>query len=149
MRIISVPLTLINLNDDGFHLLVEIVVFGKKHWAVIDSGASRSVFDKTFLQQHIEETDSSEQTDVTTLFSTSATVQAVIPKLKIGKLLIRKYHAVGLDLESVNDTYVLMGHPRITAILGSDIFYSYEAKINYKKLKILFAAKPVRNTKKK
>ena len=149
MRTVSVPLTLINLNDDGFHLLVEIVVFGKKHWAVVDSGASRSVFDKTFLEQHIQDTDSSEQTDVTTLFSTSSTVQAVVPKLKIGKLLIRKYDAVGLDLESVNDAYALLGQPRITAILGSDIFYSYQAKINYKKLKLQFATKPVESSKKK
>jgi len=42
----------------------------------------------------------------------------------------------------VNDAYVLMGHPRIVAIIGSDIFHKYQAKINYKKLKILFSAKP-------
>jgi predicted aspartyl protease len=46
MRTITVPLQLINLQDDGFHLLVEIVVFGEKLFAVVDTGASRSVFDK-------------------------------------------------------------------------------------------------------
>lgn len=143
MRTISVPLTLINLNDDGFHLLVEIVVFGAKYWAVVDTGASRSVFDKSFIEQYTDDATVSQETDVTTLFTTSVTLQTVIPKLKIGKLLIKKYPAVALDLETVNDAYVLMGHPKIIAILGSDIFYSYQAKISYKKLKIQFAAKPI------
>lgn len=144
MRTVTVPLTLINLNDDGFHLLVEIVVFGKKHWAVVDTGASRSVFNKAFIEQYsdavIEQQE--EETNATTLFTTSSTIQAVIPKLKIGKLMIKAYPAVALDLETVNDAYELMGHPRIVAIIGSDIFLKYHAKINYKKLKILFSSKP-------
>lgn len=139
MRTVAVPITLINLNDDGFHLLVEIVVFGSKCMAVVDTGASRSVFDKGFIERNIEEIVTIEDTNATTLFTTSNTIQAVIPKLKIGKLLIKKYHAVALDLESVNEAYALMGHPRINAILGSDIFYEYQAKINYKKLKIFFS----------
>ncbi|MBB5619659.1 hypothetical protein HDE69_000697 [Pedobacter cryoconitis] len=144
MRTVTVPLTLINLNDDGFHLLVEIVVFGEKHWAVVDTGASRSVFNKTFIEQYSDAVtgQEEEETNATTLFTTSSTIQAVIPKLKIGKLIIKSYAAVALDLETVNDAYELMGHPRIIAIIGSDIFLKYHAKINYKKLKILFSAKP-------
>lgn len=144
MRTVTVPLTLINLNDDGFHLLVEIVVYGEKHWAVVDTGASRSVFNKTFIEQYSDAVtgQEEEETNATTLFTTSSTIQAVIPKLKIGKLIIKSYPAVALDLEMVNDAYELMGHPRIVAIIGSDIFLKYHAKINYKKLKILFSSKP-------
>ncbi|MCX2479147.1 aspartyl protease family protein [Pedobacter sp. MC2016-15] len=141
MRTISIPLTLINLNDDGFHLLVEITAYGTKHLAVVDTGASRSVFDKGFIERNSTDVTTAEDTSATTLFSTSATIQAVIPKLKIGKLLIKNYHTVALDLETVNEAYELLGHPRIIAIIGSDIFYSYQAKINYKKLKIFFSQK--------
>lgn len=140
MRSITVPLTLIDLNGDGFHLLVKIVVFGTTCWAVIDTGASRSVFDKAFIERNIEEVTKLEDTNATTLFTTSDTIQAIIPKLKIGKLTIKKYLVVALDLESVNEAYLSMGHPRIEAILGSDIFNEYQAKINYKKLKIFFSA---------
>jgi len=141
MRTIAVPLTLINLNDDGFHLLVEIAVFGSKHFAVIDTGASRSVFDKTFIEANSTEITTAADSNATTLFTTSATIQAVIPKLKMGKLTIKNYPAVALDLETVNEAYALLGHPRVIAIIGSDIFYSYHAKINYKKLKIYFSQK--------
>jgi hypothetical protein len=143
MRTIAVPLTLINLNDDGFHLLVEITVFGSKYLAVVDTGASRSVFDRRFIEENSKDISSAEDTtNATTLFTTSATIQAVIPKIKLGKLTIKKYHAVALDLETVNEAYAMLGHPRVIAIIGSDILYSYQAKINYKKLKVFLSSEP-------
>lgn len=139
MRTIAVPLTLINLNDDGFHLLVEIAIFGGTHWAVVDTGASRSVFDKSFIEQNSDGVVPGAKTNATTLFSTSATIQALIPRMMIGKLSIRKYSAVALDLEAVNAAYLALGHPRVVAIIGSDIFFRYDAKINYKKLRVYFS----------
>jgi len=139
MRTISVPLRLINLQDDGFHLLVEIVVFGEPGYAVVDTGASRSVFDKTLIEKHIvaeeqPETGSSSENYATTLFSTSSTALATIPRLTIGKLKINDYDAIALDLQSVNDTYEHFSHPRIAGIIGGDILIGYHAKIDYKKL---------------
>lgn len=136
MRTISVPLTLINLQDDGFHLLVEIVVFGQKLLAVVDTGASRSVFDKTFIETHVKDLDDTEESHATTLFTTASTLQATIPKLKIGSLIIKDYEAVALDLEAVNQAYEGLGHPKIAAIIGGDLLLKYNAVINYKKMKL-------------
>jgi len=139
---IAVPLLLINLNDEGFHLLAEISVFGEKHFAVIDTGASRSVFDSSFILQYGAESSIPQDTQqATTIFTTSATALAVIPKLKIGGLTIKDYPAIALDLASVNEAYDLLGHPRIIGIIGSDIFYRYQARINFKKLKLYFSKK--------
>lgn len=139
---IAVPLLLIDLNGDGFHLLVELDAFGKKYFAVIDTGASRSVFDKHFIKTNISDTEELDPVQTVTLFTTSSSVHGIIPKFKIGKLAIKNYPVVALDLDSVNEAYEKHGHPRIIAILGSDIFYNYNAKINYKKLKIYFSPKP-------
>ncbi|ATP58998.1 hypothetical protein CPT03_22275 [Pedobacter ginsengisoli] len=136
MRPISIPLILISLQDDGFHLLVEIVVFGQKLFAVVDTGASRSVFDKTFVKEHLKELEHSEETQATTLFSTSSTLQAVIPSVKIGSLVLKDYETVALDLETVNQAYENLGHPPIIGILGSDLLLKYQAVINYKKMKL-------------
>ncbi|HKG06222.1 MAG TPA: aspartyl protease family protein [Pedobacter sp.] len=142
MRTIAVPLILINLQDDGFHLLVEIVVFGLKLFAVVDTGASRSVFDKTFIKSHLPELTESEETHATTLFTTSSTLQAVIPKLKIGRLVLTDYHTVALDLSAVNQTYEGLGHRPIAAIIGCDLLLEYQAVIHYKKLKLFFYSNP-------
>jgi hypothetical protein len=136
MRPISIPLILISLQDDGFHLLVEIVVFGQKLFAVVDTGASRSVFDKTFVKEHLKELEHSEETQATTLFSTSSTLQAVIPAIKISSLVLKDYETVALDLETVNQAYENLGHPPIIGIIGSDLLLKYQAVINYKKMKL-------------
>jgi hypothetical protein len=136
MRTITVPMTLINLQDDGFHLLVEIVAFGQKSFAVVDTGASRSVFDDTWLKDRLPELIHSDEVLATTLFTTSSTLQAVIPKLKIGRLVLNDYETVALDLEGVNDAYEGLGHPPVIGIIGSDLLLKYNAVINYKKLKL-------------
>ncbi|HTM97330.1 MAG TPA: aspartyl protease family protein [Pedobacter sp.] len=133
MRTITVPLTLINLQDDGFHLLVEIVVFGQNLFAVLDTGASRSVFDKGLMEKHINELTINDETQAATIFSTSTTLLGVIPRLKIGGLILKNYPAVGLDLQGVSDTYLLLGHPSVAGIIGGDILKEFNAKIDYKK----------------
>ncbi|RZK42042.1 MAG: hypothetical protein EOO90_09010 [Pedobacter sp.] len=133
MRTITVPLILINLQDDGFHLLVEIVVFGEKCFAVLDTGASRSVFDKALMEKHIKELSVNDETHATTIFSTSTTLQGVIPKLKIGRLTLNDYFSVGLDLQGVSDTYLMLGHPPVAGIIGGDILTQFNAKIDYRK----------------
>lgn len=138
MRTITVPLILINLQDDGFHLLVEIVVFGEKLFAVLDTGASRSVFDKTLMEKHVKEISVSKETQAATIFSTSETLQGVIPKLKISGLTIKNYPTIALDLQSVTDTYMALGHPPISAIIGGDILTKYKAKIDYQKQLLRF-----------
>src|SRR5690606_20895314 len=106
MRTIYVPLTLINLQDDGFHLLVEIVVFGQKILAVVDTGASRTVFDKTFIETHITDLESNQdEVHATALFTTASTLQSPIPKLKLGSLIIKDSEADAWDLEAVNQAH--------------------------------------------
>jgi hypothetical protein len=134
MSSISTPLKLINLQDDGFHLLVEVVVFKEKHFAVLDTGASRSVFDKKLIEQHLAETlQVSEEINAATLFTTTSTIQATIPEVKIGRLKIKNYETVAFDLQSVTDTYQQFGHPPIIGIIGGDILMQYKAVINYEK----------------
>ncbi|MGM9477542.1 aspartyl protease family protein [Pedobacter sp. GSP4] len=135
MRSISIPLKLINLQDDGFHLLVEVLVFKETHLVVVDTGASRSVFDKALIEKHLSETlQVSDEINAATLFTTTTTIQATIPELKIGKLKIKHYETVAFDLQSVSETYEQFGHPPIMGIIGGDILMEYKAVIDYNKL---------------
>ncbi|RDC55465.1 hypothetical protein DU508_14350 [Pedobacter chinensis] len=135
MRTITVPLKSINLQDDGFHLLVEVVVFKEKHFAVLDTGASRSVFDKSLIEQHLSETlQVSEEINAATLFTTTTTIQATIPEVGLGLLKIKNYETVAFDLQSVSETYQQFGHPPIMCIIGGDILMQYKAIIDYENL---------------
>ncbi|PWS31363.1 aspartyl protease family protein [Pedobacter paludis] len=140
MTVITIPLKLINLQDDGFHLLVEIVVFKQKHLAVLDTGASRSVFDKGLIESHLSETlQVSDEINAATLFTTTTTIQATIPELKIGKLKIKNYETVAFDLQSVSETYQQFGHPPIMGIIGGDILMKFKALINYHTMELIFS----------
>jgi len=134
MAVITVPIYPMKLGDGGFHLFVEIVAFRDKHWAVIDTGASRSVFDRSFIEVSWLDTLSTE--------NTISEVIMVLPQFEIGNLKIQKYNALILDLNPINDVYASLTYPRIIAIIGSDLFYRYNALINYKKLEISFSTMP-------
>ncbi|MBB4108014.1 aspartyl protease family protein [Pedobacter zeae] len=137
MKAISIPLKLINLQDDGFHLLMEVVVFKEQHLAVLDTGASRTVFDKSLIEEYLSESmQVSDEINAATLFTTTTTIQATLPLLKIGTLKIRDYETVAFDLQSVSDTYQQFGHPPIKGIIGGDILMQYKAVIDYKKLQL-------------
>lgn len=138
MKTISVPLELINLQDNGFHILVEIVVFDKKLFAVVDTGASRSVFDKSLMANHIQQLEICEEQQATTIFSSSSTLAGIIPNLQIGKLKLTNYEAIALDLQGVSDTYIQLGQPSIAGIIGGDILVQHQCKIDYKRKTLKF-----------
>jgi len=138
MRTISVPLILVNLQDNGFHILVEIVVFGERLFAVLDTGASRSVFDKSLLEKHVEGLEENDEQQAATIFSSANTLVGTIPLLQIGKLRLPNYETVAIDLQSVSDTYIQMGQPPIAGIIGGDILVAFNCKIDYKKKVLRF-----------
>jgi hypothetical protein len=133
-----VPLELINLNDDGFHLLVEVVVFGQSFHAVLDTGASKTVFDKGTVEKHMMDgvllASDKLSTGLGTNTMESHTI--ILPILKIGKLKLKNFEAAVLDLSTINQAYSTLNLPPVIGVLGGDILYSHKAIINYKKLRL-------------
>ena len=142
VRTTTVPLQLIDLHDDGFHLLVEVVVFGQPFNIVLDTGASKTVFDKTSIEQYIAKEDLLD----TELFSAglgTTSMQSYIlnlPSVKIGRLLLTDFKAAVLDLSTICQTYQNMNLPPVIGVLGGDILKQFGATINYNtlRLKLIF-----------
>lgn len=67
----TIPLQIIELQGDGFHPLVEVVVFGKPFILVLDTGASKTAFDKTMLQEANEFSDLLETDQLSTGLGTN------------------------------------------------------------------------------
>jgi hypothetical protein len=136
MRKITVPLELINLHDDGFHLLVEVVIFGKKFNAVLDTGASKTVLDKTTIEEYIttEELQQSEKLSTGLGTNSMESYTFVLPCIKIGKLKLKKFEAAVLDLSTISAAYETLKLPPVIGVLGGDILQSHGAVINYEKL---------------
>ena len=50
---ITIPFDLLSIEGDGFHLLVEALLNGRPAKMLIDTGASRTVFDKERITRYI------------------------------------------------------------------------------------------------
>lgn len=131
-----VPLELINLHDDGFHLLVEVVVFGQKFNAVLDTGASKTVFDKSTIEQYVKSGDLliSDRLSTGLGINNMESHTIILPVLKIGKLKLKNFEAAVLDLSAISHAYASLNLPVVIGVLGGDILHRYKGLINYKKL---------------
>lgn len=136
MKPVRVPLELINLQNDGFHILVEVVVFGNPFNVVLDTGASKTVFDKNTVEKYIASADLLFSDKLSTGLGTTSMESFTIhlPELRIGKLKIKNFEAAVLDLSSICEAYENLQLPPVIGVLGGDILQEYKAIINYSKL---------------
>lgn len=140
---IKIPLIIQTIEEDGFHLSVMAKINGKSVHLLVDTGASRTVFDKQRSLRYIGESSHEPHDKLSTGLGTSSmkTHLAVIRKIKIGELAIENFEAVLLDLSHVNESYEKMGLTPIDGVLGSDILLKYKAVINYGKKELKFSLK--------
>ncbi len=132
---ITIPLQIIDLHEDGFHPLVEVVVYGKPFTLVLDTGASKTAFDQTILLQAGGNALIKSSDRLSTGLGTNemASSTAVINDLYIGTLLIPEFEVPVLDLSNINIAYRQMNHPEVLGVLGGDILMKYKAVIDYGK----------------
>jgi hypothetical protein len=140
MKKITVPLELINLNNDGFHLLVEVFVFGQKFNLVLDTGASKTVLDKTIVEQNclLENLLVSDQLSTGLGTNNMQSYSIHIDTLKIGRLYIKNLEIAVLDLSMISSAYQNLNLPPIIGVLGGDILQQYKTIIDYNKLQMKF-----------
>ncbi len=134
---ITIPFKPLSLQDNGFHLLVDIEVFGQTHQAVLDTGASKTVFDKTNVEKILDgktELEYSEylSTGLGTTSMESFTV--LLPLLRIGDWQIKNHRIAVLDLSTINYAYEQMNFDPVIGVIGGDILMDYGGVIDYRKM---------------
>lgn len=144
-EISNIPLELMNIEGDGYHLMIEAEVNGIAVRLLVDTGASKTVFDKTRLQSLMKEGAEEEYEDLEQLSTGLGTNSmqgqvAELDTLKIGDVNIEGYSVVVLDMDHVNQSYEMLGDRGIDGVLGSDLLKEYDAVIYFKKkvLKLYF-----------
>ncbi|EOR96524.1 hypothetical protein ADIARSV_0308 [Arcticibacter svalbardensis MN12-7] len=138
---IDVKFKLLNLHSDGFHALVDVVVFGKKFKAVVDTGASRTVLDKSMVEKCIGPDMISPSDLLTTGLGTESMESYTlnVEEMSIGDLVISDMEVAILDLSSINNAFKRVSVKPIIGVIGGDILVKYKAIINYPLKKISFS----------
>ena len=137
-RYIEVQMQLLDIEGEGFHVMVKGMIHDKEANFLIDTGASRSVFDPKTIATFIDDIAFEKKEGITAGVGSSDLESAtfVIDSFFIGDLEIHDYEAVALDLENIHEMYGKLGLPRIDGILGGDLLRRHKAVINYRSRKI-------------
>ena len=113
-------------------------IHGKEAHFLIDTGASRSVFDPKTMANFIENLQFEKKEGMTAGVGSSDLESATfkIEVFTIGELKIHDYEAVALDLENIHEMYGKLGLPHIDGIIGGDLLKRHKAVINYRSKKL-------------
>ena len=109
-RYIEVPIQLLDIEGDGFHIMVNGSIHDKEANFLIDTGASRSVFDPKTISSFIDNLKFEKKEGLTVGVGSSDLESStfVIDHMSIGELRITDYEGVALDLENIHEMYVLI-----------------------------------------
>lgn len=143
-RYIEIPINIINIEGDGFHIVTEGLINGKTARFVVDTGASRTVFDKDRILNYINNPEFSEKEGLSAGIGGTDISSFIfdIEELRFGDLMISNYQAVAMDLSNINDSYEMIKLPPIDGVFGGDLLKRHNAVINYRLKKIrLFPTK--------
>src|SRR5690606_35667866 len=116
--------------------LIDVCLFDQPFKMVLDTGASKTVLDKTtLLQSGIPEEKIENANIISTGLGRNSMESFILelPTLAIGNWKIKKFITAVLDLSAVNYAYEQMNLPLVIGVLGGDILFSYAARIDYRK----------------
>ena len=136
----QIPFQLLDIEGEGFHVMIQGKINGLEANFLIDTGASRSVFDPTVISRFVENPEFKKKIGITAGVGGSDLESStfVIDTLSFGDIEINQYEAVALDLENIHENYQKLGLPAIDGIIGGDLLYRLKATLNYRLRKIRF-----------
>lgn len=140
---IEIPINIINIEGDGFHLIAEGMINNKPARFVVDTGASRTVFDKDRILNYIDNPEFNEKEGISAGIGGTDISSFIfnIEELSFGNLKINGYQAVAMDLSNVNNSYAMLKLPPIDGVIGGDLMKKHQAIINYKLKKMRLTTK--------
>ena len=136
----QIPVRLLDIEGEGFHVMVKGKINGMEASFLIDTGASRSVFDPNVISRFIDNPEFYKKPGITAGVGSNELESStfIIKSLCFGDIEINDYEAVALDLENIHETYQKLGLPPIDGIIGGDLLYRLQATLNYRLRKIRF-----------
>jgi hypothetical protein len=131
----EIPFTLLKLDDDSYHPLIEAFVNNVLCNLIIDTGASRSVFDLNFFNiPFVEMKHGKEIIPAGIIEGSIENKSGIISEFTLGEFKALNLEGVFISLDHINKLYrQIENAPLISGLLGSDFLAKYKAVIDYNK----------------
>lgn len=131
---IKIPIQVIALEEHNFHIAITCRFYdGTSGLWIIDTGASKTVFDKNRADYFF---DSGEEEEFHSAGISNEPLKSAIATLKplqFEKFNIEQLTVALLDLAHINELYQKVTNREICGLIGSDFLLKYAAVIDYKK----------------
>jgi len=140
----KIALNLLKIDDEGYHLSVEVKINGKPATLIVDPGASRTVFDEQGIKAFLKDESEAQLINRKTTGVGTEEIQAKrieVNTVQIGDVIIPNYNAAAVDLSGINEHYKHLHFGEIEGLLGGDILEEHKAIIDYKKLTLTLSEK--------
>ena len=129
----KIPIKLVELENDNYHPVIESVFAdGSKGIWVIDSGASKSIFDRNHDQ--LFEVVSGMTEDLHSAGIGDQPMKSEVARMHsftFGKMVIENMKVAVLDLSHINELYSSSTDLTICGLLGGDFLVRYKALVDY------------------
>lgn len=136
----TLPLTLLALESESYHLTLESrFEDGSLHIWILDTGASKTVFDESLLP-YFEPGDPAAGETIQSAGIGAHQLNASLGRLKpfsLGALYIEALPVALIDLRHINDLYWKVAGKHLCGLIGSDFLLRYKAVIDYGKMELL------------
>jgi len=132
----EISFEIIELEPQTYHPLVKGEFPGlEDYWWVIDSGASKSVFD-VLLTDHYTK-DENESVMATGLGKEVVeTSSGTIAEFIIGGIRFGALKVALVNFDHINDEYAKFSNKRIVGLIGCDFLFSHKAILDFDQVKI-------------
>ncbi len=145
-KVILVPLKLISLDQDGCHLMLKARINNRVARLILDTGASKTVFDQHKIRHFLKDEHLRKNEHLSTGLGTNKMVTHVVTlkKFSLGKLTIRDFQMVLLDLKHIGQSYELLGLPAVDGVLGGDLLREFGGVIDYGRMELKLTVSSIR-----
>lgn len=136
---IKIPIQLVELEEQNYHILVRSQFSDETIgiW-VIDTGASKTVFDKNLTQYYTELEGEHEELHTAGISEqTLETSLGVLELLRFGKREMKSLKVALIDLSHINELYKKAANLQLCGLIGSDFLLKHNAVIDYRKRELV------------
>lgn len=127
-----IPFELKYFKGGGYHLFIKMKVDNHVVRFLIDTGASKTVLDKSFVKENLPHIIRSNNASSTGLGSRAIKSEAIVAQnILIGERMIKNLLCAVVDLRHVNAAYETINAKPIHGVLGSDVLKKYSAVLDY------------------
>ena len=135
----KIPLQIVELEDDNFHLTaLSVFSDGKTGRWIVDTGASRTVFDKNSKDKYSVPFEENGQLHTAGIGDKPVeTTTARMTPFFLEKMLVENLNVALIDLSHINKLYSSAANLQICGLLGGDFLMRYNAVVDYRNRRMM------------